>query len=171
MTRFARAGYGETLFEWRGQLLPIASTVAASALTIVPWVAMSPLMPPLGLMMALAWRLLRPGLWPAWIAIPLGIANDIFGGDPFGTSLALWTMVFIALDGIDRRLIWRGYREDWLIASLAILFCLAGGLLAANIGGGKGDLVDIVPQLLLSCGLFPAMLRCCAALDRWRLGQ
>lgn len=170
MTRFSRGRYDDRIFEWRGQLLPLASTVLGSALTIVPWVAMQPIVPPLGLMIALGWRLLRPEMWPAWMALPLGLANDLLGGDPFGTSIALWTITFIALDAVDRRLIWRDYWQDWLLAALAIAFCLGGGLIAANIGGGRGELTDIVPQMLFSIALFPLAMRLCAALDRWRLG-
>ena len=34
-------------------------------------------MPPFGLLVLLAWRLLRPELWRAWVGLPLGLPAEL----------------------------------------------------------------------------------------------
>lgn len=169
MSNAIRTDREERIARWRGQILPIISTIAGSAMVIAPMIADWPISPPFGLMMLLAWRLLRPELWPAWIGLPLGLIDDLFSGQPIGSAVFLWTAILIALDVIDRKLVWRDYLQDWLIAALAIILCISGGLVAANIDGGNGKLVQMAPQMILSILLFPAVARTCALLDRWRL--
>ena len=45
--------------------------------------------PTSGLLMLIAWRLLRADAWPAWWAAPLGFVNDLIAGNPIGLSVAL----------------------------------------------------------------------------------
>jgi len=153
----------------RGQILPIITTILGSAMVVLPIIAVSPIMPPFGLMMLLSWRLLRPELWPVWIAIPLGLADDLFSSQPIGSAVLLWTTSLLILDLVDTRLVWRDYWQDWLIAAGLIILCLAGGLLTANATGGNGNAMLIVPQIVLSILIYPVVARVCAVLDRWRL--
>lgn len=159
----------ERIARLRGQVLPLVSTIIGSMTVLLPVIAEWPLMPPFGLLMLLAWRLLRPELWPAWIGVPLGLVDDLFSGQPLGSAIFLWTMILIALDLLDRRLVWRDYLQDWLIAALAIIFGIGGGLVAANIGDGNGKLVQVAPQIIVSILIYPGVARFCAVLDRWRL--
>ncbi|HEX7874411.1 MAG TPA: rod shape-determining protein MreD [Sphingobium sp.] len=156
----------------RIQGTPIAAVMIASLLpSIVPIVALSPTLPPLGLMMLLAWRLLRPEMWPLWIGLPLGFFEDIVSGHPVGTAMCLWTVTLVVIDSISVRLIWRDYAQDWLIASVAIIAVIVMSWLMMHLapGGGGGPLRGLVPQMLLSPLLFPIVARLCARLDRWRL--
>lgn len=153
----------------RGRILPILTTIFGSATVILPVIADSPILPPFGLLMLLAWRLLRPELWPVWIGIPLGLIDDLFSGQPIGSAVLLWTTSLLILDLVDTRLVWRDYWQDWLIAAGAIMFCLVGGILTANAVGGNGNILLIVPQLGLSILIYPMIARLCALLDRWRL--
>lgn len=155
----------------RARLVPVLSTLAASSLALLPVIVTAPMMPPFGLLMLLAWRILRPELWPAWIALPLGLADDLITGQPLGSSMALWTIVFLAMDAVDTRLIWRDYLQDWLIATAAIVFCQLGGWMIAHYLGSGGEPRLMLPQLVLSILLFPPIARLCAMLDRWRLGR
>ena len=41
-------------------------------------IASAPVMPPLGFLLFIAWRQLRPGLLPIWSALPLGLFDDLF---------------------------------------------------------------------------------------------
>ena len=151
---------------------PIASVMIASLLpTILPMVAQSPTMPPLGLMMLLAWRLLRPELWPLWIGLPLGFFDDIVTGHPVGTAMCLWTLTLVVIDSISLRLLWRDYAQDWLIATNAIIGVLTMSwvFMYLSPGGGGGALNRLLPQMVLSPLLFPLVARLCARLDRWRL--
>ncbi len=51
---------GEPASRWRMQIVPIATVMIASALPLMlPLVASSPVLPPLGLLFFLSWQLLR----------------------------------------------------------------------------------------------------------------
>lgn len=155
---------------WRLAGTPVATVMLGSACTLLPVIAQSPVMPPFGLLILLSWRLLRPELWRAWIALPLGLFDDMMSGQPIGSAVFLWTVMLIGIDFVEQRILWRGWRQDWLIATLAILFCQAGGLFFARItGGGEPRLLLIMPQLALAILLFPFVARQCAWIDRWRL--
>ncbi len=153
----------------RAYVVPIASTVAGSALATLPLVASAPILPPFGLLMALSWRLLRSELWRPWMGIPLGAADDLLTGAPLGSAVALWTICFLVFDVMDNRLIWRDHWQDWLIAAVALGFCLAGGWLFVRIDGGGGSILLVLPQWLVAIFCVPVAARLCALLDRWRL--
>ncbi len=65
---------GEPASLWRMRLVPIVTVMLASALPLMlPLVASSPVLPPLGLLFFLSWQLLRTEMWPVWIGLPLGL--------------------------------------------------------------------------------------------------
>ena len=150
-------------------VVPVVTTVLASTLALLPIVATAPVLPPFGLLMALAWRLLRPEMWPPWVAFLLGFADDLIGGAPLGTAATLWTVAFLAFDIVDAQSMWRDHWLDWWLASLAILFCALGDWLVAGFVGGAGPVWTIVPTLAIGVMLFPVALWLCTRLDRWRL--
>ncbi|PZU06027.1 MAG: rod shape-determining protein MreD [Sphingobium sp.] len=163
-----RLGRHPSRFRLRGT--PVLTVLIGSALTALPLVAQSPVMPPLGLLTLLSWRLLRPELWRAWIGVPLGLVDDMLSGQPLGSAMFLWTVTLIGIDAIEHRMVWRGYRQDWLIATLAVIFCLSGGLFFARVaGGGSVRFALIVPQMIWTILLFPFVVRQCARIDRWRV--
>jgi rod shape-determining protein MreD len=153
----------------RLRAVPIASTLIASAVTILPFVAQMPLVPPFGLLMALAWRLLRPEMWPAWIALPLGLVDDLLTGAPLGSAATLWTIAFLGIDIADSRPMWRDHWLDWAIAGVAILFCGFGSWAIDRFTAGGGHLTPVLPQIALAILCFPPVAWLCARLDRWRL--
>ena len=89
-------------------------------LSLLPIVSATGWWPDWGLLMLVAWRLLRADAWPAWWAAPLGFANDLIVGNPIGLSVALWAAMMIAMDILDRRTMWRDYWIEWGIAALFI---------------------------------------------------
>lgn len=151
-------------------LIPTISVALASAVAALPIVTNAPMLPPLGFMLFIAWRLLRSDIWPVWIGIPLGFWDDLVSGQPVGSAVALWTIVMLAMDIFDRRVIWRDFWIDWVIAGAALLFVLLfGGLLAA--AGSLADVVRLIaPQYLWSLLLLPLAMLFAARLDRWRIG-
>jgi len=161
----------ERRFLARARSVPALSTIAGSATMLLPIIAVSPLLPPFGLLMLLGWRLLRPELWAAWVALPLGLADDLIGGQPIGTSMALWTVTLLAIDLVDNRLVWRDYWTDWLVAAVAILFCLGGSWIFARFTGGGGTVLSLAYQTGIAIFCFPAVARLCVVLDRWRLAR
>lgn len=149
--------------------LPWFSIVVASILPIFPIAAGLPIVPPLGLLMLLCWRLVRPGLLPVWAGMPLGLVDDLYSGQPFGFAIFTWSLAMIAIELIETRLPWRAFWQDWFTAGLLILaYLLAGWLLS----GGQPTpeaLVALIPQLVITITLFPVAARLVAMLDRLRL--
>jgi rod shape-determining protein MreD len=155
--------------EIRARLVPILSTLAGSALVLVPTVSLSPTWPPLGLIMLLAWRLLRPELWPAWIGLPLGLADDLLSGQTLGTNMVMWTACLLFVELVEVRLLWRDYWQEWLLAAMAIVVAILGGWAIARWTGGATPVWLMGPQIVTSILCFPIVGRLCAMLDRWRL--
>jgi rod shape-determining protein MreD len=149
--------------------IPPLSILLASLLPILFVASAVPLIPPLGLMMLIGWRLVRPGIMPVWAGFPLGLWSDLFSGYPFGSAILLWSMAMLAIEALEARFPWRGFVQDWLTATLILSSYL---LFAAVLSGAVVSvplLQAILPQLLLSVLLFPIVSRMIARLDRLRL--
>jgi rod shape-determining protein MreD len=149
--------------------IPVASIVTASMVTTLPIFTSQPLLPPFGVMMMLAWRLMRPGLLPVWAGLPFGLVDDLFSGQPFGSAGFLWSLAMLAIELIDSRAIWRDHLQDWLIASVIIATVLFAGFEIASLAHAGLDMVILLPQIILSILLYPLCVRLCARLDSWRL--
>lgn len=153
----------------RVRVVPVIATIVASLLALLPMVSTAPLMPPMGFVMLLAWRLLRPELWPVWIGIPLGLVDDLISGQPLGTGMCLWTLTLLALDLIDSYMIWRDYWIDWTMATVAVILYILAGYWFSGLRGSAMLAESLIPQMLLSILVFPMFIRICARLDRLRL--
>lgn len=166
----ARSSIAQDRSSLRTQGTPVISVlVGSSVASILPVIAVTPAVPPFGLLMLLAWRLLRPELWPLWVAAPLGLFDDIMSGQPLGSAMCLWTAAFIGIEITNGRLLWRDYWQDWQIAAFSIIFCVLGGFYFARLAAGGGSMLIILPQIAWSILLFPVVVRLCALIDRWRL--
>jgi len=149
--------------------LPWLSILLGSLAPWLPVIAPAPVLPPLGFMLLLAWRLLRPGLLPLWAGLPLGFFDDLFSGQPLGSGVLLFSLTLIAIELIEIRFPWRNFWLDWMTASAIMVLYLT---IAAALSGAPIALVQltlIMPQLLLSVVLFPVIARLVAQLDRLRL--
>lgn len=149
--------------------IPWVTMLAASVLPIFFMASAMPLVPPLGFMMLIAWRLVRPGLLPVWAGFPLGLFNDLLSGQPLGSGALLWSLALLAIEGVDVRFPWRGFLQDWMLASGLMIAYL---LLAAFASGAPISLLIfklLWLQALLSVLLFPIVARMIARLDRLRL--
>ncbi|MGB5724913.1 MAG: rod shape-determining protein MreD [Parasphingorhabdus sp.] len=155
----------------RIKLVPPITVVLGSMITALPIITDYPILPPMGLLAVLAWRLIRPGFWPVWAGFPLGLIDDIFSGQPFGSAVLLWSVVFILLEAIDRKAVSRDYWQDWLIASIATVFVLIGGMLIVDFQTNVLRLDLLVPQMLLSILLYPFVARLIGAVDNWRVAS
>lgn len=148
---------------------PIITTMLGSMAPLLPMIASAPVLPPFGLMIFVAWRLRHRTIWPAWIGLPLGLWDDIFSGQPIGSSMLLWTILMLGLDVIDRRMVWRDFWQDWGLAAALVAAVTLGGLGIANWTGGNTSPLIILPQIIVAIALFPLLARGCAAIDGWRL--
>lgn len=152
----------------RARALPWVTVMAGSLTTIVPVVAPLPLLPPFGLLMLLAWRLLAPLALRRWAPALLGLFDDCLSGQPMGSATLLWTLSFFLVDLFDQRTIFRAFAQDWLIAAAAIALCLVGGRLLATPLGGHVDSM-LLAQIAVSILLFPLAARIVAWVDRRRI--
>lgn len=150
-------------------VVPWLSILIASILPIFVIAAALPMVPPLGFLMLLGWRLVRPGLLPVWAGIPLGLFDDLFNGQPFGFAMFIWSLTMIVIEIIETRLPWRAFWQDWFTASILTLGYLIAGWLLSGGSPTIFSLVALVPQLVLSILLFPIAARFVSMLDRFRL--
>src|SRR3546814_17003055 len=96
-------------------------------------------------------------------------SSDVCSSDLLGSAMFLWTATLIGIEAMNSRLLWRDYWQDWLIASIWVSFCLLGGFYFARLSSGGGSVLIVFPQISWSRLLFPAIVRLCAVVDRWRL--
>lgn len=150
-------------------LVPVCSTVAASLGALLPVAAAVPLLPPFGFLVLVGWRLRRPELWPAWVGLPLGLADDLVTGSPLGSAMVLWTLALIAVDAVDHRILFRERHEDWALAAALIGGEALGGWALARLAGAAGPPWTALPPALLGILCFPLAARACALFDRVRL--
>ncbi len=152
-------------------VVPALSVILATLLSMLPIVSKHGWWPDAGLLMLLAWRLLRPDAWAAWVAAPLGLVHDLFAGAPIGLAITLWPMFMLALDVIDRRTTWRDYWIEWVVATLFIaLFVIAQWQVAAWDGAAL-PFTSVAPAILVGVACFPIAAYIVGRLDRWRLGR
>ena len=142
--------------------------------TLLPgWlsIASAPVLPPIGFLMLVSWRQLRPGLLPVWAGLPLGLFDDLYSGQPFGSAILLWSSTMIMMEAVELGFPWRSFIVDWLMASAIIVAYLLASLGIANAGGGHVLLAQIVPQVLFAVLVYPLLGRVIGILDRARLAR
>jgi rod shape-determining protein MreD len=120
-------------------------------------------------MLLLAWRLRRPGLLPLWAGLPLGLFDDLYSGQPFGSGVLLFSLTLLGIELLEIRFPWRNFWLDWLTASAMMIAYLVVAALLSGAAPTFVQLAVIVPQILLSIVLFPVIARLVAHLDRLRL--
>lgn len=171
MSRIAGSDAEVALHDFRRRFVPLLSTLAAILLALLPIVAAAPLLPDFGFLVLITWRLLRPEIWTARMALGLGLATDLIAGHPLGQSMLLWTAAFLVFDLIDSRLGFRDYWMDWLIAAGALILHSVGGWYIALLMGSDVRFAVMLPQIGLSILAYPLAARLVLALDRWRLAR
>jgi rod shape-determining protein MreD len=128
-------------------------------------------MPDTGLLLLLAWRLLRGDVIAAWWAAPLGAWNDLVLGLPLGLSVVTFTGAMILLDLLDRRTMWRDYWLEWLIAA-GLLF--VAEVMRWRIDAAMGapyPLASVLAPTIIAILSFPLAAWAASRIDRWRLGR
>jgi rod shape-determining protein MreD len=169
MSRIAGSSSEVAIRDFRFRHVPMLSTVAAILLALLPFVVSTPIIPDLGFLALITWRLLRPEIWPAQVALGFGLFADLVSGHPLGQSMLLWTLVFLLFDLVDSRLGFRDYLMDWLLAAAAILLHGAGVWYIALLMGSDINFLVMLPQIGVSVLAYPLVARVVLGLDRWRL--
>ena len=150
-------------------IIPWASILIASILPIFAIAAALPMVPPLGFVVLLAWRLVRPGLLPVWAGFPLGLFDDLFSGQPFGFGIMTWSMTLLIIEAIEMRWPWRAFWQDWFTAGILSLLYLFAGWFLSGASPTLPSLIALVPQIVLTILVFPVIARFVARLDELRL--
>ncbi|PLK23549.1 rod shape-determining protein MreD [Porphyrobacter sp. TH134] len=158
-------------YPWRVRSVPYVSIMLGSLLPVLLIADLMPLVPPLGFIMLLGWRMVRPGLLPLWAGAPLGAFDDLVSGQPFGSAILLWSLAMIGLEIIETRFPWRGFWQDWFTASVLALLYWFAALLVSGAKASPEMMLVAVPQALLSLLLYPITARMVASLDRFRLAR
>jgi rod shape-determining protein MreD len=154
----------------RMRVTPIAAVMLASALpAMLPMIATFPILPPLGLLLFIAWRRLRSDLWPAWIGLPLGLWDDLFSGQPVGSAMALWTIIVLLFEAVEYRMLFHDQWIDWLLAAVALALAIFGGVWLLSWTGTAIPYAVVLSQFGWSVLAYPLVARLVATLDRWRL--
>lgn len=151
--------------------IPAFSVAIASLLPLLPIVAEVGWMPDTGLLLLLAWRLLRGDVIPAWWAAPLGLWNDLVLGLPMGLSVVTFTGAMILLDLLDRRTMWRDYWLEWVIAAGVITLSETVRWQVDAAMGARYSLLTILPAVVIATLSFPLAAWTASRLDHWRLGR
>ncbi|APG63457.1 hypothetical protein LPB140_01410 [Sphingorhabdus lutea] len=151
--------------------MPIASILFCSALSGIFLITQHPLLPPLGFMMFISWRLLRPSLFPMWAGLPFGLMDDIFTAQPFGSGGLLFSLTMLVMMNIDNRTSWRQYGMNWVIGAILIIIYLFANLFFQGIYQIRAEFITIMPQTILAILTFPLMLRLAGWLNRYRLSS
>ena len=150
-------------------LVPYSSIVIGSILPTVVVSSSIGFVPPLGFLLLIGWRLMRPGLLPSWVGLPLGAIDDLFSGQPFGSAILLWSLTMLAIEWFEARFPWRGFAQDWLAAIIATGFYVVLSTVTSGASVNPALLVAMLPQLLLSLLLYPIIAQMVSSLDKFRL--
>ena len=173
--RARRDAYGSKINRDHSPVLAVGvvwlSIMLASLTPILPIISSAPVVPPLALMLLIAWRLSRPALLPLWAGFFFGLFDDLFSGQPLGSGIMLFSIALIALDLSEARFPWSGFWQDWAVASLIIAVYIA---VAALVSGAEISYIQLgvtIPQILIALALFPLVARIVTLLDRLRLSR
>lgn len=169
MSRIAGSGAALAYADYKRRLVPAGSTIIAILLGLFPIVVTAPLLPNIGFLVLLAWRLLRPEIWVPTVALAFGLFDDLVSGHPIGQSMALWTMIFLALDLVETRVGYRDFWFDWLYAVVAIAFHTTAAWYIGVLMGSHTPFLQLLPQLAFTILAYPIVARIVYGLDRWRL--
>lgn len=153
----------------RAGSVPYIAIMLGSFLPTLLVADLMPLVPPLGFIMLLGWRIMRPGLLPVWCGALLGAFDDLISGQPFGSAVLMWSLAMIGLELLEARFPWRGFAQDWATAALAIVLYLLAAMAVSGAQISQPLLVAALPQALVAILMYPLIARIIAALDHFRL--
>lgn len=171
MSRIAGSRSDVAWREYKRRFVPVASTVIAILLGLFPLIVTAPIVPDLGFLVLITWRLLRPEIWLPTAALGFGLFDDLVSGHPIGQSMALWTMVFLLFDLIESRVDYKDFWFDWLFAGLAIILYTFGAWYIGVLMDSRAPFAMMLPQLGFSILAYPVVARLVLGLDRWRLSR
>lgn len=140
-------------------LAPALFALAAVVLSAAALFAPAPLLPHWPLLVVGVWALYQPALMPPWLALLTGILTDATLGLPIGVNATLLPLLACALGFGLRRQTSRPIGLDWMLAAAVIAAYLWAQTGLAALGGVARPAELLLPQMLVSWALFPAVTR------------
>ena len=171
MSRIAGSQRAVAYREYRRRFIPVATTVFACLLGLFPLIVTTPIVPDIGFLVLITWRLLRPEIWMPTTALGLGLFDDLVSQHPLGQSMALWTMIFLLFDLIESRIDYKDFWFDWLFAAGAIILYTFGAWYVALLMDSPTPFSLMLPQIGFAILAYPVVARVVLGLDRWRLAR
>ncbi len=156
---------------WRARSVHYITIMLGSVLPFLVLADVLPLLPPLGFLVFLGWRIMRPGLLPLWAGVPMGAFDDLFSGQPFGSGVLLWSLAMIILELIEARFPWRGFYQDWFTASLGAAAYILATMIVSGAQPTPVMFLACLPQIALAILLYPFLAHLIAGFDRFRLSR
>lgn len=156
---------------WRAWSVPYLTIMLGSFVPFVLLADVMPIMPPLGFLMLLGWRIMRPGVLPLWAGAPLGAFDDLLSGQPFGSAVLLWSVAMIVLELIETRFPWRGFWQDWFTAGLGAAAYILVAMMVSGAQVTAQMALATAPQIALAIVLYPFLAQTIAGFDRFRLSR
>lgn len=139
-----------------GRLLPIATTMLSSLLSLQPvhLPGYMTLMPPFALMAVYHWTIYRPDLLPPVALFEIGIADDLLSGGPLGVAPLLYLLSRSAVLRCRRLFINQTFPFIWggftlLTGSAMLGLWLLHSALAFQVVGFSGSVFRSVLTILL----------------------
>lgn len=154
---------------WRARSIPYITILLGSCLPFLLLADVMPLLPPIGFMIFVGWRIMRPGFLPLWAGVPLGFFDDLFSGQPLGSAVFLWSITMIVLEIIEARFPWRGFWQDWFTASFALIVYVFAAMAVSGAELTIPMVIAALPQVAMAIVLYPLGARMIAWLDLFRL--
>ena len=171
MSRIAGSRGAVLYRDYRRRFVPVLTTVIAILLGLFPLIVTGPLVPDLGFLVLITWRLLRPEVWMPTAALGFGLFDDLVSGNPIGQAMALWTIIFLLFDLAETRINYKDFWTDWLFATGAIILHTAGAWYIARLMDSPSDFALLLPQIGIAILIYPLVARLVLGLDRWRLSR
>jgi rod shape-determining protein MreD len=166
MSRIAGSQRAVAYREYRRRFIPVATTVFACLLGLFPLIVTTPIVPDIGFLVLITWRLLRPEIWMPTTALGLGLFDDLVSQHPLGQSMALWTLIFLLFDLIESRIDYKDFWFDWLFAAGAIILYTFGAWYVALLMDSPTPFSLMLPQIGFAILAYPVVARVVLGLDR-----
>lgn len=150
---------------WR-RTVPFLFVLAAAAAMTMPLTAALPLVPHFAFLAVYVWTQFQPGLLPAWLGLPLGLATDLLTGMPLGVNAALLPALALLLPLIPPAIRARNYLFDWLLVLPCALIYQFLAMQLAAFAGVATPFGPLVLQSVMTAIAYPVVAWACARVQR-----
>ena len=156
--------------DWTTAIPALTIIIMMMLCTVMPLVTTLPVLPDAALALLIAWSIYRPGMMAPWAAFPLGLAADVFTGQPAGISATIWPATLLGLALIEPRFPLRDTRTDWVLAGAAIIIAKLAAWRLLHAAGLPLPFTPIALGAASTILFFPLVARLAAWVEHKWLG-